>query len=137
MQTRRSKIQDCVKTRLLASAMTFLACVTIQSCSSFDHRYKVLSARNYFDKTENNGRGGQMISFTLLHDGATIKTRCQAWDIKNECFKLEVGKSYELERDRKYFDNLCLYEGAEKTADPMTRTASVVLAVDEEKIGIP
>ena len=73
-----------------------------------------------------------MVLYTISHDGVTIRAHCQAWDIKNNC-KLEVGKDYDLKRERggAGFDTLCLYEPNDKSETPHVQT---VLAVEEEKV---
>jgi hypothetical protein len=70
---------------------------------------------------------------TPTHDDNTIRARCQAWDVKNKC-KLEVGKEYDLVRNRGMvgFDTLCLYDNAQDKSQG--KGAQTVLVVEQEKV---
>jgi len=109
-----------------------LICVTLFAGCSSNHSYKIVGARSYWDKEADEGNGGQMLVYTLEHDGQTIKAHCQAWDVHNNCYHLEVGKSYDLLRNRGMFDTLCLYD---RTQNKDSTKADVTLVVEEEKIG--
>lgn len=117
-------------------SLLIIGCVFL-GCAVPDHKYKVVAMKTYYDKSESYGQGGQMIEFTISHDGATIKARCQVWDTKNHCDRLEVGKSYDLVRDRKYMDALCLYDGPVTLPNGLPAEATVVLTVEEEKMRNP
>ena len=118
----------------ITNRQKLLTCaILIAGCSS-ESGYKVTGARSHFDKEQDFGRGGQMVEFTLEHQGSVIKARCQAWDIKNHC-DLEVGKTYDMERSRGVPDMLWLFDDAEKKKDRATRNARTVLLVEEEKTG--
>jgi hypothetical protein len=107
----------------------FVAACILVGCGG--HEYKILAQKNYFDPKQDGGSGGQMIQYTISHEGNTIRARCQAWDIRNNNCSLEVGKEYVLERERGIagFDTLCLYNPQDKN---QPRHAQTVLAVEEE-----
>jgi len=106
-----------------------LAAIAVVGCSG-SHAYRITAEKNYFDPKQDGGNGGQMIEYTIAHEGNTIRARCQAWDVKNDC-KLEVGKEYDLVRERGTvgFDTLCLYDSQDANQRSHAQT---VLVVEEE-----
>jgi hypothetical protein len=60
--------------------------------------YLVVSAERYTN-TDSALPGEQTeIRFTLKHGDIKIVARCQSWDLKNNCGKLEVGHVYRFKR---------------------------------------
>jgi hypothetical protein len=55
---------------VVAITMIFVSFAT--GCTTNDHLYKVVGQRNYFDKAQDKGDGGDMIEFTITHGGSTI-----------------------------------------------------------------
>ena len=110
---------------------SLVAVLLIAGCSA-SHGYKIVGQRNYFDPKQDGGTGGQMIEYTISHDGNTIRARCQTWDFKNNNCTLEVGKEYDLVREHGIagFDTLCLYDPQDNN---QPRRALTVLAVEEER----
>ena len=114
--------------RVILLLAAFLVAVVV-GCGG-NHAYKITAEKNYFDPKQDGGSGGQMIDYTITHEGNKILARCQAWDIKN---KLEVGKEYDLVREHGMvgFDTLCLYDPQDKR-EP--KHAETVLVVEEESV---
>jgi hypothetical protein len=86
------------------------------------HSYRVVAAERYdahYDDTKqglycslaNEGTVCDLpeVHYTFLHKDVRLFTQCQAWDKKNKCGELHVGKTYQCERDgtgRPYVDFL-------------------------------
>jgi len=66
---------------------------------------------------------------TVLTHNTIITAHCQAFDQANHCDKLDVGKRYDLERDKnQYLDYLTLYDKPKTAGDRKVITTLAVVA---------
>jgi len=84
--------------------------------------YLVVSAERYVNKYSALPDEQSEIRFTLKHGDIKTVARCQSWDPKNNCGKLEVGRVYRLKRGEVTRDLL--------SADDI----HVVLSVEKESL---
>lgn len=61
--------------------------------------YLIVGSKRYVDPQrvpENN----ELILYTIKHGNTMITAHCEVLDVKNHCSGLEVGRSYQLKREK-------------------------------------
>ncbi len=90
-------------TRLFNFSAVLLTLGFCASCQRIEEQYKyvVVSSKKLPQSEALVYGDSDIIIFTVKHKGVTIKTHCQAFDIRNHCNELVVGESYDFKRDDK------------------------------------